>query len=573
MRRLHVLFALLASVSFCACSNDPGTGGGDDGGDDDVPPTPTWKIDVDMSGLDRYAPADATTWTIAGKVTASEGVDRVTIAGADAATMSDGTFTGDTAIMPGLNPIAILATDQASHTRKANRSILSASYLPAGAHNANGAAMILSDAIVAAMGEGLAGEAGDVDVAAEILARDVLSQDSRCTTWPVEASQGTPQVNLELDGADLWLQIRIPNLYVYFEGQCQGLLSTIPIGGEMGGTLDIWTRLTPNPQPGHDCLTAFRHTAPQVNVGGWHFDVWGTSGPLQAWIVSLFSGGKSEEAREQIRSEVGTRANTMLAEKLADISVFDRTSELELLGRPLGMHLCVSSLDRVGTGTSARLIARVAAAATGAGTRVAPGAPQTSGAVPNPAAGELLLDGNLVAQLLFAAWQDGGLTKPGVEEVETDVLALVAPEIGLRYPSGTKAIVNLDGDLPPYVRATPGGTGDLKVEIGDLVLDLVVGEDRLFRVGAVLRLDLELVPMDGKLVPTVVGSEATAHVLDELYDGTDDLLETVIATKVGSTATSLLSGAAIALPQLPGLGTPADVTPDAGGRFVRIRMQ
>lgn len=569
MRRLSVLFA---TAALAACSNDPGSGG-DDGGDDDVPPVPTWKIDVDMSGLDRYAPADALMWTIAGKVTASRGLDRVTIAGADAATMSDGSFTGDTQIMPGLNPIAILASDKAGHTRKANRSTLSAGYLAAGAHNPNGAAMVLTDAIVAAMGAGLASEAGDVDVAAEILSRDVLSQDSRCTTWPVEASQGEVQVRLDLDGSDLWLNIRIPNLYVYFEGSCQGLISTIPIGGEMGGTIDIWTKLTPDPQQGAACLTAFRHTTPQVSIGGWGFDVWGLSGPLQSWIVSLFSGGKSEEARQQLITEVGARANTMLAEKLDDISVFDRTSELELLGRPLGMHLCVSSLDRVGSGTSAKLVARVAAAATGAGTRVAPGAPQQAGAVPAPAAGELLLDGNLVAQLLFAAWQDGGLTKPGVEEVETDVLALVAPEIGLRYPSGTKATVNLDGDLPPYVRATPGGTGDLKVEIGDLMLDLVVGEDRLFRVGAVLRLDLDLVPMDGKLVPTVVGSEATAHVLDELYDGTDDLLETVIATKVGSTAASLLSGAALSLPELPGLGTPTDVQPDAGGRFVRIRMQ
>jgi hypothetical protein len=569
MRRLSVLFAALA---FAACSNDAGPGGGDDG-DDDVPPPPAWHIDVDMSGLDRYAPADASMWTIAGKAMASEGLDRVTIAGTDAATTNDGSFTGDTPIMPGLNPIAILASDKAGHTRKANRSILSASYLAAGAHNKQGAAMVLTDAIVASMGAGLASEAGDVDVAAEILARDVLSQDSRCTTWPVEASQGDVQVNLELDGADLWLNIRIPNLYVYFEGSCQGLISTIPIGGEMGGTIDIWTKLTPAPNPNADCLTAFAHTTPQVQITGWGFDVWGLSGPLQSWIVSLFSGGKSEEARAQLTTEVGARAHTMLTEKLADISVFDRTSELELLSRPIGMHLCVSALERVGSGTSGKLIARVAAAATGAGTRVAPGAPQQVAAVPAPAAGELLLDGNLVAQLLFAAWQDGGLTKPAVEEVETDVLALVAPEIGLRYPSGTKATVNLDGELPPYVRATPGGAGDLKVEIGDLMLDLVVGEDRLFRVGAVLRLDLDLVPMDGKLVPMVVGTEATAHVLDELYDGTDDLLETVISTKVGATAASLLSGAALSLPELPGMGTPADVQPDAGGRFVRIRMQ
>ncbi len=571
MRQLPVRFAF---VALAACSNDAGPGAGDDG--DDVPPLPSWKIDVDLSGLDRFAPpatADATTWTIAGKATASEGLAGVTIAGTAATTAGDGSFTGSATLMPGLNPIAILASDQAGHARKANRSILAARYLADGAHNRDGAAMVLSDAIVAAMGAGLASEAGDVDVAAEIMARDVLSSDSQCTTWPVEASQGAPQVRLDLDGADLWLNIRIPNLYVYFEGQCQGLLSTIPIGGEMGGTLDIWTRLTPSPQPGHDCLTAFRHTTPEVQINGWYFDVWGTSGPLQSWLVNMFSGSKSAEAREQLRGEVGTRANTMLVEKLADITVFDRSSELELLGRPLVMHLCVAALDRIGSGASAKLVARIAAAAAGAGSRVAPGAPQIDGAAPVVASGELLLDGNLVAQLLFAAWKDGGLTKLAVEEVEIDLLALVAPELGTRYPSGTKVQVNLDGELPALVRATPGGLGDLKVEIGDLMLDLVVGDQRLFRIGAVLRLDLELVPVDGKLVPTVVATAATAVVLDELYDGNDDLLESVIAAKIGGTASALLSGAALALPELPGLGSPADVTPDAGGRFLRIRMQ
>lgn len=567
MGKRTIAVLLFGCVVGGGCSNDAG-GGGEGGGDDDgVDPPAGWRIDVDMSGLERFAPADATTWTVRGTATASEGLDGVDVAGAPAMLGDGGAFTADAALVPGLNPIAIAARDRAGHARKANRSVLSANYLAAGAHNREAATLVLTDAVVQAMAAGLAGEAGDVDVAAEILARDVLSQDDRCTTWPVEASQGTVQVSLELDGTDLWLNIRVPNLYVYFEGRCQGLLSTIPIGGEMGGTLDVWTRLSPAPAPGADCLTAFDHTAPDVQVAGWYFDVWGLSGPLQAWLVQLFSGSKSEEAREQLRGEVAVKADTMLDEKLADISVFDRTSSLDLLGRPLAMHLCVADLVRDG----GRLVARVAAAASGAGTRAAPGAPQLGGAVPSAGPGELLLDANLVAQLLFAAWQDGGLARAGVEEVDIDVLALVAPELTSRYPSGTKVAVHLDGELPPLVRATPGGAGDLQVEIGDLMLDLKVGEERLFRIGAVLRLDLDLVPMDGALVPTVVGTDATAAVLDELVDGNDDLLETVIATRIGSTASALLSGASISLPELPGLVPPAEVTADAGGRFLRLR--
>ena len=193
--------------------------------------------------------------------------------------------------------------------------------------------------------------------------------------------------------------------------------------------------------------------------------------------------------------------------------------------------------------------------------------------MPAVAPGELLLDGNLVAQLLFAAWQDGGLARANVEEVELDVLTLVAPDLATRYPPGTKVSVHLDGELPALVRATPGGAGNLQVELGDLMLELMVGDDRLFRIGAVLRLELELVPMNGALVPTVVGTAATAVILDERVDANDDLLESVIAVRVGSTASALLSGAAIALPELPGLGAPVDVTADAGGRFLRVQVE
>ena len=139
------------------------------------------------------------------------------------------------------------------------------------------------------------------------MARDILSQDDRCVTWPVQASQGTVKVDLVEDQGDLWLRIRIPNLYVYFEGSCQGLFSTIPIGGEMGGTIDVWTQLTANASAPGQCLSSFAHTRPEVLINNWGFDVWGLGGPLQSWIVSMFSGEKSGQARSQIASEVGTR--------------------------------------------------------------------------------------------------------------------------------------------------------------------------------------------------------------------------------------------------------------------------
>ena len=553
-----------------ACGNRAGEGG-DDGGDDTGPvPEPAWSIDVDMSGLDRFVPVGTTTWSVGGIATASEGIASVEVAGAPVEVDAGGAFRADVAVNAGLTVVPIVARDTKDHQRQAHRSLLSARWLPEGDANPDGAAMILTDEILASMGEGFAGEAADVDVAAEIMARDVLSQDSQCVTWPVYAEQGTVAVELVRDGGDLWLNIQIPGLYVYFEGQCQGLLSIIPIAGEMGGTIDLWTLLDPEaPAGGEACLSSFAHSTPEVLVGGWYFDVWGTGGPLQNWIIQLFSGSKSEEARAQIADEMRTRADELLTEKLADITVFDRTSALEMFGRPIDLHLCVSALESAG----GQLIARVAATAQGGGSRAAPGAPQLDGAPPAPGAGELLLDGNLVAQLLFSAWRDGGLARPDVQEVELSLIGLLVPELRELFPDAEVVNVSIDGELPPLVRAAPGGDADLQVEIGDLMLDLSIEGTSIFRFAVHLTLDLDLVPQEGALVPTVLATTSEVFLIDEALDGPDAALEDAVGLQIGDAASSLLGGASLSLPELPGLGAPADVTADAGGRFLRVRLE
>src|SRR5262249_44438172 len=153
-----------------------------------------------------------------------------------------GNFTASVAIAPGLTPIAIDATDRAGNVRQADRSIVSARYLPEGTANPVAAGLVLTDAMLSQMGGSLAGDASSIDVAGEILAQPTLSSDSQCTTWPVQASQDPTSVALVQDSGALAVHVQVPNLYVYFEGECQGLLSTIPIAGEMAGTIDLWTQ-------------------------------------------------------------------------------------------------------------------------------------------------------------------------------------------------------------------------------------------------------------------------------------------------------------------------------------------
>jgi hypothetical protein len=263
------------------------------------------------------------------------------------------------------------------------------------------------------------------------------------------------------------------------------------------------------------------------------------------------------------------QSDTLLDEKLANVQVFDSTSQVSLLGQPVEMHLCLSSLESSGNA----LVAQVAATASGAGGRDAPGAPQIDGAPPAAAPGELVLDSNLVAQLLFSAWRAGGLEKANVQQVELGLIGLLVPELTEAYPGVEFVDVSIDGELPPIVRATAEGGGDLRVEIGDLMLRLTIGDDEVFRFGVHLVLDLDLVPDGTALVPTVLGSDATVTLLGERYDAPDDALEDAVKLKIGDAASALLGGASLSLPALPGLGAPADVKPDDGGRFLHITLQ
>lgn len=453
--RTYAWFALAA----IGCSGHGMTG------DDDTPPDPKgWTITIGVSQLDRFVqPSTATTWPITGTATASEGLVGVDVAGMPAVVGGDGAFTAMAPARPGLARVPILARDAAGHERKGDRTLLAARFLPDGQHAANAASIVLTDAILAAMGAGLADQAGTIDVAGEIMSRPILSQDDRCTTWPVAAHQDAISVELAQDRGNLWLHIQIPHLHVDFDGTCQGVFQQIPIAGEFGGTLDVWSQLHGTPPADGTCMTAFTHARPEVQIAGWNFDVWGTGGPLQNWIIELFEGDKATQAHDELVTQVETRADVMLGEKLAHISVFDRTSNVDLLGRPLTMHLCLGGLDKIGT----KLIARVSAAANGGGTRIAPGAPQLDGAAPVPIANELLLDANLIAQLLYQSWRDGGLAR-SAPDVDAAALDALIPGLFDRHPNAAKAQIAIDGELPPFVRATPGqamGHGALSIEL------------------------------------------------------------------------------------------------------------
>lgn len=556
------------------CASDtgkpPGPGGATDG---DGEGEPAFLIEVDTSATDRFVVGAATSWPVAGRATASLGLAGVEVAGEEVRVAEDGAFAVDVGLGPGLTVVPVFARDVAGHERKGHVSLLApAEWRPEGELARDAARLVLREAILDALAEPLWAEAGAIDIAGEILARDVLSVDDRCVTWPVVARQGAPGVELALEGAQITLRVRVPDLYVYFEGECQGLLRTIPIAGEMATDVEITSRLAPRPAEG--CVVGLTHTPPSVSLPSFWFDVWGTGGPLSGWMVELASSGKAREAHDQLRDELTRKADALLQAKLADRTIFDRRETRTLLGVPVEAHLCLTSLVDVdgtpvaGIGAATRALAEAGLAA--------PGAPQMGGEDTVPAPGELLLAADLVGQLLFSAWGAGGLRRENVAQADFALLGEIVPVLKQRHPKATTVDVAIDAELPPVATVSPESGADLRVDLGDLMLVLSVEGEIAFRLGARVTLDLALEPTGRALAPAVVKVGSQVHLVWGLV-GTDrdvtTAIETVVGQKLEQAAPMLLGGATLGLPAIPGLGAPVDVTAEPGERFLRVRME
>src|SRR5436190_1180324 len=130
MRRVFMRAYGLIALTVLGC-------GGKNAGDDGVEPDPKgWTIDVDMSATNRFVdPADSTTWPVAGAATATEGLSTIAVNDAPVSIGDGGAFATTVMPAPGLSRVSVLVTDEAGHTRKGDRSLLAARFLPDGVHN------------------------------------------------------------------------------------------------------------------------------------------------------------------------------------------------------------------------------------------------------------------------------------------------------------------------------------------------------------------------------------------------------------------------------------------------------
>ncbi|MBX3274025.1 MAG: hypothetical protein KF729_27415 [Sandaracinaceae bacterium] len=595
--------AILALPSLCLCGclgMLTGTGGAPAPGDPGAPdPEAAWSLSIDTSRSDTYLPVGATTATIRGHVVASAGVDRAEIGPGAAPTRvpvdSGGSFTAPATVAPGYSLVEARAYDRQGRVVNGHRSVLSAAYTPEWQLLGETAVLAADEAMLAALGESAGALLGGLDLGSFITPGTALMNNSTCQLFVNRASTGRPSLRLAptADGR-LLAVVRVPDITVGFGGRCNALGTEITVRDSSEAdetTVELSMILEPiEPAPGQ-CIQGF--TASDVNLRITSFDLdLRLSGSLLLSLAGevvgeIIEGPVKSMIQRQLMEQVGPLVGPMLAE----LRVLDETTTLDFLGTSVELGLCLTGL---GPSPEGQLLARLGTRARGPGGLgiEAPGAPHLP-TTPPATGGGLLLDPALVSQILFSVWNGGAFAIPDVSALggggeglgfTIDTLSGIVPPLRQmladgRIPRGAPLVVGVDAQMAPLVRAaTPeeSATGaDVFIELGDLRLSLGTSAGTLFELASHVRLGLSLeATPEGALAPVLVAAASSSRtwIVDTAVTGlaprNADTLAELVDGLIVSQLSPLLSGVAIALPDL---GVPlhvGDVAADPGGYLV-----
>ncbi len=559
----------------------PPAGGAGPGGSAGSGPAPRSKVSVTLDGLDRFLTAPGPV-AIKGQVTADRGVGDVMVAGSPAMLDAGGRFEATAQAPAGVSLVEIAAHDRGAPAaeRKAHRSVIVARYLPEDQPNADAAAVGLSSGFLRALIAPYTMQIANLDLAAQIRMAGLSISQQGCDITLENVTAGRPSLSLDVTaaaegtpGGDLQIAFGAPMIDVAFRGSC-----TLPLAGNVrfrgNLTTDVAVKSLVSAPLGEACVTTFTNTFPTVELPNLDLQVRndGTGG-LIGLVIPLVGGIMRGQVAMTMSEQIAMTADGLIKQQLAMLSVFSGTQPVMFGASTIQVGFCLTGLAPVDTPAGRTLTAKVGLRARGPGGLDAPGAPQVDGALGAPATDTLLVDANLIGQLLFSIWRAGGISGSDSSTLQFGLLALLAPDLAGRYPDETPVEIKISAELPPLVRAADPAAGDLVVEIGDLMVDLSVQGQQLFRIGLFLMATVDLTPMGAMLKPEVKAVQARVHVLDEPVADIDDMaLEGAVQSQLDAAARRLFGDTAFALPNLGVTLRPRDVTADPGGRYLRIPL-
>lgn len=537
----------------------------------EVPPSerPAGGLAIDTSATSRFVVGMPESVTVLGRVSAPRGLASLSVDGAAVTPGADGGFSQAVAVEPGLRFIEVTATDAGSPSasRDGHLSLMVSSYRADGELNPTAGAFTIVQGALPSIEGPLRTALSATDVAGAL--PETFSQ-SGCEITITGGSNGPPDLSLSLP-SDGWLGlvVIVPSLHVEFDGTCEAL------GFSFDGTgtidTDVIVRSSVSAPAAGRCVERLEHRAPEVELVNFDLGLSGSGivGLVAPLVAELAEGSVADSIRDIVTEE----ADGVLAEQLTAVADYDIGATVDLMGASADVSLCLTGLVPESAGPRAI----IGAAVQSGGGGDAPGAPYLQTAVPPAEPGTLLLDAGFVGQLLFAAWRAGLLDRADATEVDLGLLTLLAPDIERLYPGVETASVSIEGRLPALVTAAPDGErGDLILELGELDVVLSVEGDELFRVGAALRITLDLAPEGMALRPAVGPVTATVYVLEEpVVDIDDEALSEAIELQLPSMVAELLGSQSIPLPT-SGLAADlalSDVTPVPGTSFLLVSFE
>lgn len=565
----------LAWAGCSAATYGPVGPGGEEGEDwgpgDGDPDADAWSIDLDTSSTDPFIVDFSATTTLRGNVTASEGLARVEVAGEVVQTDGSGAFAVEVPVTPGLQVVPVQAFDAAGHSRNGHRGLLAARFLPESEINPGAAGITVTNELLAALAGDQLGQVADLDLSEQIMAQGGSISQQGCDIQLHDVRHGSPYLALTVEAGELRVNFTIPDLFVTFSGECNMFISSTSFSGDL--STDVVVRTALSAPPGSTCLETFAHTYPTVELPGFDLSLQSNDGGLIGMLMPLVGEIMQGSFSDQMSEQIATEADSLIDEQVAQFGQMGlgEAVTMEFNGVGMDVGFCMTGLESV----DGVLRARLGLSVTGPGGYTAPGAPMVDGEMGPAAASTLWLDANLISQMMFSLWRAGGLSGESTGDINTGLLGLLVPEIADLYPGDTPVTVGIDGLLPPLVRAAdPASGGDLLVDIADLVIDLSVDGDLLFRMSAFVHLTLDLQNEDGAIKPVIVDSSAEVTVLEEpLADVDDGLLQAAVASQIGGQADALLGETGFGLPDFGGISlVPQDAVPEPGGRYVRVTL-
>lgn len=526
---------------------------------------PEWVLGFDLNSLNRFVEGSPATHPIAGRVISTFAIDDLRVNDTVTTTGADGSFSTTVPVTPGVNVVPITVTDQAGHARNGHRALINTAFLPEGQLNATGAAMTISNELLESMVAPFRARIEGINLADSIGGAGSFSQGG-CDINLNSITHGRPNLSLvNGPGGQLLAVFSVPNVRVNFSGFCSLILTSSTVTGSMTTNVTVSSALSA--PPGNECIMGLQNSPAMVELPGFDLDISLGGGGIISLISPIIGEIMEGSVADTMKETIAAEADTLFAEQSSQIALLSDPTDIDFQGTSLHLQPCLTGLGP----ENGVLRGRLGVAVTGPGGYPAPGAPQVAGDMPPAVPNSLWLDSNLLSQMFFAIWRSGGLESEVNDQIQFGLLALLVPDLADRYPSNTPVTIAIQAHLPPVVSTPEPGMGDLKVEIGDLMVELKVGDELLFRIGILVRMTLELMPVDGKLVPVVTNTEAEAHVLDEpIADVEDSVLEGAVGGMVGGAAAGFFGDEGFALPDLGFAINPTDVVAEPGGRYLRL---